>query len=103
MALTYPLNRVVVPLELMAPLVSVHVLWNCLVSALLLIRPLLVMTVDVVPSNVAACDGTLPLVKKLANVVVPILGLLFPSRLMETPVRLRLMAGLKLALAIPLL
>lgn len=102
-ALTYPLNRVLVPLELMALLVSPQVLVKCLVSALPLIRPLLVMTVEVVPSSVAAWDGTLPLVRKLPNVPVPMLGMLFPSRLMATPVKFRLIAGLNLDLAIPLL
>lgn len=90
-------------MELMAPLVRAQVLLKCLVRALPLIKPLLVMTVDVVPSSVAAWDGTLPLVRKLPNAPVPMLGMLFPSRLMATPVRFRLMAGLKLALAIPLL
>lgn len=102
-ALTYPPNSVLVPFELMVLLVNWHVLVKCDVRALVLIRRLLVMTVEVVPRSVAAWEGMLPVVRNLSNVPVPALGALFPSRLMATVLKFRLMAGLNLDLLISLL
>lgn len=104
MAVTYPLSSVAVPLELMARLVTVQVVPNWLVKSVLFgIKRLLVMTVEVVPSSVAAWNDILPFVKKLCASRVPSAGLLFPRLVTAIPVRLSLMAGLNPPLAIPLL
>lgn len=100
---TYRLSSVEVPFELMALLVTVQVVPNCLARSVLVgIRRLLVITVDVVPSRVAAWKGMLPFVRKLWNSRVPSLGLLFPKLVIAIPLRLSLIAGLNLSLAIPL-